>query len=47
MGLTQRSVAPLRHLGVRLPEGDWLGELAPSLGAVLHDVKGKVRDHSR
>ena len=46
MGLTPRSAVPLRRLGVRLPEGDWLGDLAPALGAVIHDVKGKVRDHS-
>ena len=47
MGLTQRSVAPLRHLGVRLPEGDWLGGLAPGLGTVLHSVQGDVRGPAR
>ena len=42
MALTQRAVLPLQRLGVRLPAGDWLGELAPSLGTVLHDPAGKA-----
>ena len=47
MGLTPRSAVPLRRLGVRLPEGDWLGGLAPGLGTVLHSVQGDVRGPAR
>ena len=32
MGLGMRSVEPLDFLGVRLPDGDWMGEMAPSHG---------------
>ena len=45
MALTQRAVLPLRRLGVRLPEGDWLGDLAPGLGTVVYDPDGQVRDN--
>ena len=43
MALTRRSVVPLQLLDVHLPVSDWLGELAPSLGTVLHKPDGDVR----
>ena len=32
MNLNLRATGPLRMLGVRLPEDEWLGELAPVQG---------------
>ena len=32
MNLNLRATGPLRMLGVRMPERDWLGELAPVRG---------------
>ncbi len=39
MNLNLRATGPLRMLGVRLPEDEWLGELAP--------VQGKHAGHAR
>ena len=38
MGLGMRSVEPLEFLGVRLPDGDWMGEMAPSHGVKAFSV---------
>ena len=46
MALTQRAAVPLRRLGVRLPEGDWVAGLAPGLGTVLHTPEGQVRGYT-
>ena len=42
MALTQQAVVPLRRLGVRLPEGEWLGDIAPGLGTIVIDPDGKL-----